>query len=554
MRLPRMLIAGHSFVSRIESPPVIWKCPSNLGLTNALLTFEGLSGASTESLWEKRLQHINLCNFDGAFIQVGGNQLTGRDCIGEVKEVVDKVIHLAKRIQEKVPLVYVGKLFYRGVSDAPSCRLRTDEEAEIYNRKVEMTNRLLKEKFKDLKNIHLWYTKGVQLFAQDLLQEDGTHLNRRGHKKFWRTLRGATIQVIKCTLKRDEQPSRDSPTGWNGRCNGPPKSARSSPRGDRTTATASPGRRRSTTCPSQYRATTRRWGPTKSTSSGRCRPTTNRSGRHGSAWTTNGPGRYGPAGTAKRTSGAKPRQSTNTGSSQSANGPGWYGPARSAISSDGPGRYGPARSTIPSDGPGRYGPARYRKSANGPSWYGPARSTNTSDGRPGRYGPARSTISSGWSESKYETSRHGSAGTNRGTSRSRLNGLSSISPRKAMEYGSRAKYVPRTCSSTSAGEYEQYTINARSGPTKHGRDARATSASRHGSANWREPTRRSDAPPRTNNGKYTGGHGPAYDDRSRECMGHIKKYPSIARVSGDNTRVPTPYQRESHTRQVQKPY
>ncbi|CAH1793448.1 unnamed protein product, partial [Owenia fusiformis] len=122
---------------------------------------------------------------------------TGRDCVGEVRLVVEKILTLAEKLYQKIPQVYVGKLFFRGVSDVPSCRLRTDAQAEAYNLKVKLINRLLKEKLREREGIHLWYTKGVTLYAQDLLQEDGTHLNKRGHKKFWRTLRGATIQAHK---------------------------------------------------------------------------------------------------------------------------------------------------------------------------------------------------------------------------------------------------------------------------------------------------------------------------------------------------------------------
>ncbi|CAH1800863.1 unnamed protein product, partial [Owenia fusiformis] len=449
------------------------------------------------------------------------------------------ILELAKNMNKQIQQVYIGKLFYRGVSDKPSCRLRTDSQAELYNRKVSMVNRLLKEKLQEHPNIHLWFTKGVTLYARDLLLEDGTHLNRRGHKKLWRTIRGATIQAKKSLTKQHERSARDSSSRRpDGRPRGGPRStttrsfesSRSTTRRPECGQWNSKSRRTfsrhgsarsggqweskwgSTSAPSRHgrarAASTSKWakrsrdGSTTTTSSsssrGSIRTTTDATNRHDSKSTAIA-SRHGSNGAATTNA----NQCNDTGSKN----------PESATSAS---RYGPAGATTGTAG--WYGPAV--STTNLSSWYGPDRTTSQSS----RWRWSRSTDqrndTSCYGAAGYGTSRYGSSGFPTSVSESAHRSKQSNwhGPARSRTYDSRGWYGPAR--KQRYGEHRSWTTV---------RD-RSTYG---GEPSW---------------------YGPAHDDCAGGHSGSVKKQPSASRLSGSNTQVPIRHQHKFLGKQNQRSY
>ena len=113
-------------------------------------------------------------------MQVGGNDFP------------HNLIRLAKDLRRgHTGVVMIGKLFYR----SRSRHLSTDRQVERYNGKVQNTNEVLQSSAKQLQEDHIlvWNHKGREHMRDEIIGQDGTHLNQLGMKKFYKSIRGALI-------------------------------------------------------------------------------------------------------------------------------------------------------------------------------------------------------------------------------------------------------------------------------------------------------------------------------------------------------------------------
>ena len=124
-------------------------------------------------------------------MQVGGNDFTGGE-EPDHTEVPHNLIRLAKDLRRgHTGVVIIGKLFYR----SRSRHLSTDRQVERYNGKVQNTKGVLQSSAKQLQEDHIlvWNHKGRELMRDEIIGQDGTHLNQLGMKKHYKSIRGALI-------------------------------------------------------------------------------------------------------------------------------------------------------------------------------------------------------------------------------------------------------------------------------------------------------------------------------------------------------------------------
>ena len=162
--------------------------PRNFDLCEYNVQYVHKNGGHITDL-EEKLHEMTADKPSAVFLQIGGNDFSGKS-IPDHTSIPAKLHKLATCIKQTgVQYVIIGKLFYRGKSKY----LPNSYQIKTYNDKVTAVNKKLDELATDMKaqNILVWNHKGRVQCAQEMLASDGTHLNERGQKKFWRSIRGA---------------------------------------------------------------------------------------------------------------------------------------------------------------------------------------------------------------------------------------------------------------------------------------------------------------------------------------------------------------------------
>ena len=184
-------VAGHSYITRLAREVTSGRFPNNFGLEEFEVMFNGFSGAKIPDLFSN-INRILSNNPKVVFLQCGGNDFTGTYS-DDHTNIPSQLIALAREIKlhPSVEVVYLGKLFYRGISNY----LPTGTSVQRYNRKVDAINRRLDQAVITLRphQIVVRNHKGRLAASHAILSEDGTHLNPRGMNLFYRSIRGALI-------------------------------------------------------------------------------------------------------------------------------------------------------------------------------------------------------------------------------------------------------------------------------------------------------------------------------------------------------------------------
>ena len=194
----RVKIIGHSYVRRLkESMPDLHdeqqEFQANFGLSEMVVSYYGISGGTIEAL-EGKINAILIDRPNIIVMQVGRNDFMGGE-EPDHTEVPHNLIRLAKDLRRgHTGVVIIGKLFYR----KSSRHLPTDLQVGRYNEKVQHTNEVLQSSAKRLQEDHIlvWNHKGRQLMRDEIIGQDGTHLNQLGMKEMM------VFRPLLCTLFR----------------------------------------------------------------------------------------------------------------------------------------------------------------------------------------------------------------------------------------------------------------------------------------------------------------------------------------------------------------
>lgn len=184
-------LIGHSFLTRLHGYMQSNRCLRNLNLN---VDKFHISVCARGGLRVSQLSCSNFLNFSSVphmcFIQIGENDISRYDCTTLARDILSLAVYLHEGLG--ISIVIIGQLLRR----QPWASTRD------FNRKIVVTNQLLKKKCSSQEGIYFWHHRG---FWSDLefLCRDGVHL-RSPHPsvhvvtsspmhKYWRSIRSAIL-------------------------------------------------------------------------------------------------------------------------------------------------------------------------------------------------------------------------------------------------------------------------------------------------------------------------------------------------------------------------
>ena len=187
----KALYYGHSFVSHFaDYMATLPYYMNSFGLSSqeVCVYYKGLGGATVDRLLKKsNLNKVNKMQAEIVVLEVGTNDLA--DASKSPGEVCDQVLQLAREILDcRVREVIISQVLLRGVKGLKDADPEFEEKVYLYNHQVERAVHFL-PRASYWHHYNLW--KDVEKHL-----EDGTHLNDLGHKKLYRSLKGALQSTI----------------------------------------------------------------------------------------------------------------------------------------------------------------------------------------------------------------------------------------------------------------------------------------------------------------------------------------------------------------------
>ena len=183
----KILYYGHSFVQHLQdymaSLPYYM---GNLGLpfNEGTVHYKSLSGATVERLRKKHnLDLVNRMQPEILVLEVGTNDLSELDKTPQY--VHDQVLELVRELLDcRIRKVVVSQVVMRGKKGLIGKDQDYEEKMHAYNHRIEAT-------LKHLPRTAFWHHRNMWGDIERLVDTDGTHLNDQGHKRFYRSLKGA---------------------------------------------------------------------------------------------------------------------------------------------------------------------------------------------------------------------------------------------------------------------------------------------------------------------------------------------------------------------------
>ena len=192
-RQAEILIIGHSFVRRLRDYLVrVYGQFNNLNIQYNVANIDWFSvgGATVETFLYQQLQVIEQYHPDIVYIALGSNDLARWDAdpvqVGTlIEDLVRQMRHL------NVSQVIVGQTIFRGEHGIP-------HQILDYNERVVYLNAYLSFALQDdaIPGSFFWHHIGMWNNHLLVLGRDGTHLNRLGLHRYYRSVRGAILRAI----------------------------------------------------------------------------------------------------------------------------------------------------------------------------------------------------------------------------------------------------------------------------------------------------------------------------------------------------------------------
>lgn len=195
----RVSIFGHSFVRRLgdyTNQEHFWH-NLNLSPEEFVLKFSGLGGSTVHTI-QRKLSDISEFDAEIVFVQIGSNDLSIDSCCPE--KLARDIVSLAEFITlgENVIIVVIGQILRRGYPAEHRCRnfwKKMQISIELYNDKVVKTNVALANLLKDKPTMKFWRHRGFWSCKENMLCDDGVHLNQRGMYKYAYSIRNALVHA-----------------------------------------------------------------------------------------------------------------------------------------------------------------------------------------------------------------------------------------------------------------------------------------------------------------------------------------------------------------------
>ena len=189
----KVLYYGHSFVSHIQDfMATLPYYMSNFGITDneALIHYKALNGATIDRMKKKsNVNKINRMQPEIVVLEGGTNDLASFDMTSQ--DVCDVMMDLVRDVLDcRVRHVIVSQVLLRGKKGL----IGYDPD---FAEKVYRYNHLIEDALQYLPRTSFWHHRNLWGDIEQHV-EDGTHLNDLGHKKLYRSLKGA----IKFNIKK----------------------------------------------------------------------------------------------------------------------------------------------------------------------------------------------------------------------------------------------------------------------------------------------------------------------------------------------------------------
>ena len=152
---------------------------------------------------------ISQSNATKAVLTIGGNHLNNADC--KPYQLAKELMNVARSLinVDGFQKVAICQLQYRYPPSGSRSRSRSRSHSHSaaarnyplrpnYNSLVDQVNIELRRLTDFFPKIHVWKHRGLLLNYQDLISDDGVHVSPEGERKFFRSIRGATLFLSKC--------------------------------------------------------------------------------------------------------------------------------------------------------------------------------------------------------------------------------------------------------------------------------------------------------------------------------------------------------------------
>ena len=200
-----VLLYGHSFVTHLKDyvvslPPYMW----NLGMDpeKARVGYKGLGGAKLDRLRAPaNLDELQRLRPEVVVIEAGTNDLAHEHLLPV--HVCDEMMNLVRDIIDcQVREVIVGQVILRGERGMERAVWDFEQKVYEYNHRIE-------DALQFQPRASFWHHRNLWDVDLEAHLEDGTHLNSLGHKKLYRSIRGA----VQSTVNRI-RPAWSYPSMW----------------------------------------------------------------------------------------------------------------------------------------------------------------------------------------------------------------------------------------------------------------------------------------------------------------------------------------------------
>lgn len=187
MAKARILILGHSFIRRLHN---VLKQDNNsytqqLGINHPTIIckWHGVGGRTVHKVMKYDLDSVANFGPDIVILQLGSNDL-----------VESSSLYVGSAIEDLVRLLH--EVYH--VDVVCVCQtVRRDAKDESFNSRVGLLSRYLKTVLESIPYAIYWSHRGFWRSKNNLLLDDGVHLNSRGQHKLYRSLRGAVLKCLR---------------------------------------------------------------------------------------------------------------------------------------------------------------------------------------------------------------------------------------------------------------------------------------------------------------------------------------------------------------------
>ena len=154
----------------------------NFHLTHrAVIKWHGIGGRTITKTIQHDLHVIESFNPDIVIIQLGSNDLTSETALRVGSEIDDfvRLLHDVYHVQ----VIHV-------------CQTIMRLHQAAFNRKAKLLTKYLRVVLEPIPYAHFWGHRGFWRPSNNIYVRDGVHLNLKGQKKFYRSLRGAILGAL----------------------------------------------------------------------------------------------------------------------------------------------------------------------------------------------------------------------------------------------------------------------------------------------------------------------------------------------------------------------